>query len=229
LALNGMKTLPGYRDAIRLVAKTVEMKTWPEAGLYYPQLLIFPYTAARAWRDGGAREPEMQVAMGKLLLDLLDLRDRYAREKPRHRGAFPGGEDRSDHLSTALGLITLINIGQETAERMGVSERYTQALDEAVLYLIKIGDEAKPHNQTTEARLGRQTRPRRWDSGLFFAASFWDLGHWRSQPFTVAMVLEALTKYALLHERSGKPFGAARLLIQPDPARSGRLVLAPSL
>ncbi len=228
LALNGMKTLPGYRDAVRLVARTVEMKTWPEAGLYYPQLLIFPYTATRAWRDGGAREPEMRAAMSKLLIDLLDLRDRYARENPDRRGAFPGGEDRSDHLSTALGMISLINIGSEIADQMGVQARYGTAIDEAARYLIRVSRETKPHNKTTTERLGKLQPPRSWDSGLFFAASFWDLGHWRSQPFTVAMVLEALTKYALLHEQSEQPLGAARLRIQFDTARPGRLNLVPT-
>lgn len=229
LALNDMKTLPGYRDAVRLVAATIEKKTWPEAGLYYPQLLIFPYTATRAWRDGGAREPEMRLAMSRLLIDLLDLRDRYARENPDRRGAFPGGEDRSDHLSTALGMISLINIGSDIADQMGVKIRYNAAIDEAARYLIKVGRETKPHNKTTAERLGRYHQPRSWDSGLFFAASFWDLGHWRSQPFTVAMVLEALTKYVLLHERSDKPLGASRLRLQCDPSRPGRLVLSPAL
>jgi hypothetical protein len=51
-------------------------------------------------------------------------------------------------------------------------------------------------------------------SGLFFAASFWDLAHWRSQSFTVAMVLEALTKYALAYDLDDSPAGVRRLKLK---------------
>jgi len=52
-------------------------------------------------------------------------------------------------------------------------------------------------------------------SGLFFAASFWDLAHWRSQAFTVAIALEALTKYALAYDLDLAPMGARRIRLNP--------------
>ncbi|MFZ2961184.1 MAG: hypothetical protein WA705_30255 [Candidatus Ozemobacteraceae bacterium] len=222
LALNNLKSLPGYRESLNLLAATIEQRSWPEAGLYYPQYMIFPYTVTRAFRDGGAREGRMVPAMEKLLLDLLDAQTAWGAATPGHEGAFPGGEDRSDHLSTALGLSSLLNIGRATAIRMGQADRYDRAVSAAAAYLIKTArtrDNLYP--STRKAFPSRGIVAKTWDSGLFFAASFWDLGHWRSEPFTVAMAAEALAKYALGYDLDGKPYSSRRLRLIDD--RSNRL------
>ena len=36
---------------------------------------------------------------------------------------------------------------------------------------------------------------------MFFSASFWELAQWRSKPYTVAMVMEALIKYRLEYHK----------------------------
>ncbi len=216
-----MRHLPGYRDCLRLIADAIRKQAWPQAGLYYPQFMIFPYAASRAWRDGRAREGEMGEAMDRLLLDLLDIQQSWAKREPQHAGAFPGGEDRSDHLSTALGLTTLLNLGRERAARLAVADRFDQAVTAAARYLIAVRQDRAPINPSTRARFAVGSgKVAFWDSGLFFSASFWDLGHWRSQAFTVAMVLEALTKYAIAYDLDDAPFASRRLKLVPAvPAR----------
>jgi len=71
LSLTGNQNLPGYQNSINLISLVIDQHLWPEAGLYYPQRMIFPYTITRAWRDGGARGDQMHTAMKKLLNDLL--------------------------------------------------------------------------------------------------------------------------------------------------------------
>lgn len=206
LGLNRMTDLPGYGDCIELLARAVELKAWPRAGLYYPQNMIFPYCLTRAWRDGEIDSDRLSGVMGKLLGDLLE----EAREhgiRTGRKGAFPGGEDRADHLSTALGLVSLLNIGRGVAEAGGLAERYDEAVEHAVDFLIAERRERKIEFSDTlgGALSGRGVRSRgyTWNSGLFFSASFWDLAHWRSQAFTVAVVTEALAKYVLAYDLGG--------------------------
>lgn len=201
LSLTNSQKLPGYQSSISLVSKVIDKHLWPKAGLYYPQRMIFPYTVTRAWRDGGARGRQMHTAMKKLLKDLLKEQKEWGQKQTKHKGAFPGGVDNSDHLSTALGVISLINIGRGIAKEEGIEKAYDQAIKAGISYLLKSCEWKKPYNSST---IGKYTSSKgecaTWDSGLFFASSFMDLSHWRSQAFTVSMVLEALTKYALAYD-----------------------------
>lgn len=215
MALTGRKDLPGYYDCVRLIRQAAEKHSWPEAGLYYPQNMIFPYTASRAYRDGGAREPEMKQAMQYLLRDLLKAQYRWGQKNPTRKGAFPGGDDKSDHLATALAVTTLLNMGRETAVEGGLAREYDFALRSGVNYLVQQAEWKKVKNRETIGKFNTPgNRCANWLSGLFFAASFWDLAHWRSQAFTTAMVLEALTKYALAYDLDDLPMGARRLKLQ---------------
>ncbi len=206
MALTGRKDLPGYQECVNLILRAAEKHSWPEAGLYYPQNMIFPYTASRAYRDGSAREPEMKAAMQRLMRDLIQAQKDWGERNPTRRGAFPGGDDKSDHLASALGLTTLINIGRSNAAEAGVLKEYDYAVRLGVEYLLSQAIWDAPKNPET---VGKFKTPKdkcaTWLSGLFFAASFWDLAHWRSQAFTVAMVLEALTKYALAYDCDDVP------------------------
>jgi len=206
MALTGRKDLPGYQDCVNLILKAAEKHAWPEAGLYYPQNMIFPYTASRAYRDGSAREPEMKAAMQRIMRDLIVAQKDWGEKNPTRRGAFPGGDDKSDHLASALAVTTLINIGRQNAAEVGLLKEYDHAVLSGVQYLLNQAIWDKPKNPET---VGKFKTPgdkcANWLSGLFFAASFWDLAHWRSQAFTVAMVLEALTKYALAYDCDDVP------------------------
>ena len=216
MALTGSKDLPGYNECARLILKAAETKSWPEAGLYYPQNMIFPYSASRAYRDGNAREPEMKAAMQFLLRDLLKAQVEWGRKNPTRRGAFPGGDDKSDHLSTGLAVISLINIGRENAAEMGLEKEYDAALRAGIDYLLEQCIWQKPKNPETRGKFKTPgNKCATWMSGLFFAASFWDLAHWRSQAFTVAISLEALTKYALAYDLDMAPMGARRIRLNP--------------
>jgi hypothetical protein len=212
MALTGRKDLPGYHDCVRLIKKATEKRAWPEAGLYYPQYMIFPYAASRAFRDGGAREPEMKEAMQFLLRDLLKAQYHWGQKNPTRKGAFPGGDDKSDHLATALAVTTLLNIGRDIAQESGLAREYDYSVRSGVKYLVTQAEWKKPKNKETIGKFKtRKNKCAHWLSGLFFAASFWDLAHWRSQAFTTAMVLEALTKYALAYDLDDVPAGARRL------------------
>ena len=206
MALTGRKDLPGYKDCVNLILKAAEKHAWPEAGLYYPQNMIFPYAASRAYRDGSAREPEMKAAMQRIMRDLIVAQKDWGEKNPTRRGAFPGGDDKSDHLASALAVTTLINIGRPNAAEAGLLKDYDLAISSGVKYLLNQAIWNKPKNPET---VGKFKTPgdkcATWLSGLFFAASFWDLAHWRSQAFTVAMVLEALTKYALAYDCDDVP------------------------
>lgn len=221
LTANNMTNAPGYRECIELCARAIELRSWPRAGLYYPQEVIFPYSVTRAWRDGGMAEKIdaeslaiMKKAMKKLLGDLIKMQE--------ENGAFPGGEDKSNHLSTALGLTSMLNIGRDLAIQAGIETQYDQAVEKAVSYLLKKRIKHKVCFDDTlgvclDSR-GRLEKPKAytWESGLFFAASFWDLAHWRSKAFTVSMVLEALSKYALAYDLGDVTILKGRKLILKD-------------
>ncbi|PKK88750.1 MAG: hypothetical protein CVV64_17265 [Candidatus Wallbacteria bacterium HGW-Wallbacteria-1] len=221
LSANNMTNAPGYMECIKLCAKAIELRAWPGAGLYYPQEIIFPYSVTRAWRDGGMADkidPEslviMKRAMKKLLADLIIMQEKS--------GAFPGGEDKSDHLSTALALTSMLNIGRDLAVEAGLETQFGQAVEKAVSYLLKKRIKHKVCFDDTlgvsiDSR-GRLEKPKAytWESGLFFAASFWDLAHWRSRAFTVSMVLEALSKYALAYDLGDVTILKGRRLILKD-------------
>ena len=215
LSFTGNKDLPGYKNCINLVVNAIKKHAWPEAGLYYPQNMIFPYAVTRAWRDGTAREGQMPAAMKILLKDLLKEQKWWGHRHPRHKGAFPGGDDKSDNLATALGVTALINIGAKTAIEENFLSEYENAIKSGVAYLIKTCKWQKPKNKST---IGVFATPKgrcaTWESGLFFAASFWDLAHWRSQAFTDAMVLEALTKYVLAYDMDLSQIGARKLKLR---------------
>jgi len=202
LGLLGKKGAPGYREACAVVEKAIVLEKWPQCGLYYPQYMIFPYTASRAYRDGGVAE--LEPAMRVLLKQVLAAQRSYAGTSGR-AGAFPGGEDRTDFLSTALGVTTLLNIGADIAEKEGLGADYKSAIEGGISYLQSKRVKYKLKNPDTIGRdaAGRDIYGIYWDSGLFFSASFWDLGHWRSVAFCNAMVLEAFAKYVLAYDQSG--------------------------
>jgi hypothetical protein len=226
LAANGCKGLPGYDDCLRLLARVVQHHLWPEAGIYYPASVIFPYAASRAYRDGGAREGPMRPAMGQLLQQLLDEQVAWGRRHPRHRGAFPGGEDPSDQLATALGLSALLNLGRPLACEAGLAGRFDRGVREAVAYLIRVRRRRRlvyPSPLECGGQGLRHAAVR--ESGLFFSTGT-DLAWWRSQAFTVAMVLEALTKYAVAYDLDGCALGGRRLALVPRPGGAAGLGLA---
>jgi hypothetical protein len=222
LALTGQRATPGYRDAMHLVARCALERHWPEAGLYYPQQMMFPYAASRAWREGGAREPEMTQAMRRLLKDLLDLQDSHARRHPLRAGGFPGGVDPSEAMATAMGLSALLHLGEATAREIGEERRYGAAVERAVKRLLALARRRPRLPGMIEAG----PAPVSWEAGLFFAASFHDLAHWRSEAVTTAAAMEALAKYALEFDRDG---AAPRqcLVIQARERRGLRLRVGP--
>jgi len=203
LAVNDRKGLPGYGECLRLLAKVAEEHLWPEASIYFTQYMIFPYAVSRAYRDGGACEEPMRRAMQCLLCQILDAQVSWGKRHPSHWGAFPGGADSSDHLGTALGLSTLLNLGRPMACEIGQEERFDRGVLAAVAYLIRVRKRYQIVYPSTRQALGQTLRHgATWESGLFFVGEA-DMVHWRSQPFTAAAVLEALAKYAVAYDLPG--------------------------
>jgi hypothetical protein len=226
LALTGNQGLPGYGDCLTLLARVVAERTWPEAGIYYPQRMMFPYTASRAYRDGGACEGAMGPAMRRLLVQVLDEQQAWGCSHPGHAGAFPGGADPSDHLSTALGLSTLLNLGRPLACEAGEAERFDRAVRAAVAYLLRVRKPCRiVYASTRQVFAGTVEHAACWESGLCFGSGT-DLSQWRSQAVTAAAVAEALGKYALAYDFDAPHLGGRRLALVPVPGCPGRLGLA---
>ncbi|MFC1742652.1 hypothetical protein ACFL35_01565 [Candidatus Riflebacteria bacterium] len=220
------KKITGYEETVTLLSKAIKEKRWPEAGLYYPQFMIFPYSVTRAYRDGNIKSPEFKVAMGKLLRDIISC---FEENQKRKEGAFPGGEDRSSDLATALGLTSMLNIGEDVAIIEGVEEKYRKIITQSADFLLNNSRKYKIKNKETYSRFGikkdAKVKGTTWESGLFFAASFWDLANWRSQAFTNSMVLEALLKYRLAYDKGGVSILAGRkLFVQNYFSAEGKLI-----
>ncbi len=198
-ALVGQSDAPGFRSAVELLTDAIATRAWPECGLYYPQLMMFPYAVTRAVRDGAVFDPELDSALRTLLVDLLALQ--------REDGSIPGGLDQGSDLSTALGVVALLNLGEGRAAAIGCGDAYRSAIRGGLAYLVRRMRVSRLHNLDTFNRDARLVSPfdhgRSWRPGLFFAASYQDLGHWYSEAYTAAIVLEAVAKYLLAYDLGG--------------------------
>jgi hypothetical protein len=101
-----------------------------------------------------------------------------------------------------------------TARAIGRATELEAAVKAGVRRLLEDGRRRRPWHPSTLAALGdRNATVWEWDSGLFFASSYWDMAHWRSRAFTAAMALEALVKYVLGYDLGDAPGLSSRLLI----------------
>ena len=217
LGLTDNKDAAGYFEAIDTVADAIENKSWPECGTYYPQNMMFPYAVSRAYRDGSVSSERLEKLMGKLLTDLIVMQEKLGRKHPHMIGAFPGGFDEYADLSTGMGLVTLLNIGEQKARSMGLLERYQTAVETAVDYLLKTRISQKPYAQMALLEANNPvTESFKWKAGTFFSSSDWDLAHWRSEPYTVAIILEGFAKYQLDWQKSDKSLSESMKKIAVD-------------
>ena len=207
LGLAGQGQSETARQVSDLLARAAAFGSWPECGLYYPQRQIFPYTLTRAYREGHVRNPAMATAMTRLLLALLSEQSQLAAKDPDRAGAFSGGADPTFDLATALGLSSLLNIGSDFAQKVGVLAQYQNGVEQALSYLLKSQQAWGIQFSTTFNRDSDHAffpspwdEARRWRAGVFFSASRWSLAQWRSEAYTTAMVLEALVKYGLEYD-----------------------------
>lgn len=185
--LAGVKDMPGLSEADHLLATMIKNKTWIDrCAFYYPQRMMFAYTVTRAFRDtnvlsGATSETRLQFQ--SLVKQILKLQEK--------NGAFPGGYDNSKTLATALATVALLNLGERSAGD-NVLE-YRLAIKNAVRWLIADG---------VYANLGHEKPAIKWEAGIFFAASTWSIAQWRSEAYSTAIVLEALSKFALAYDLS---------------------------
>jgi hypothetical protein len=213
MTLAQKRDAPGFTDAIRLIAQTITDYSWHDASLYYPQKYIFPYSISRAWRDAGIHEPVLDYAMEELMKQVLGEVSRLGSKSGHYAGAFPVNQFNNYYQSTALGLITLMNLGRKTAEYTGLEKQYDDVVNKAVNFLIagRIKSGAR-HEHTRTGFPG--VRPNYWESGVLYSSSVQQLAHWRSHAQTTALILEALTKYILAYDLDEAPLLSRRLLLE---------------
>jgi hypothetical protein len=197
LALNGAHKWAGFEDARKMLVTIVSARAWTDVcDLYYPQSMMLPYALTRAFREGRLfDDPAMRKSMGIVLRDLLEMQE--------NGGAFPGGKDKTLHLSTALATNALLNIGGVIAHDENLFDEYQSAVAKAIRFLLS----GRRHHQlmfSGNSKSGPDNSVRnsgfKWDSGLFFAGTYGDLAQWRSEAYTTAIVLEALVKFVLAYD-----------------------------
>jgi hypothetical protein len=203
LTLTGQTQIEGYQEAVDLVSHAIETQSWEACGTYYPQRQMFPYTVTRAWRDTGLSDDRLNQAMGKLLTDLLADQAQLATDNPDLEGAFPGGVDNSFDLSTALGVVSLLNIGRDIAQKAGQLTAYENSIEKGIAYLLRKAQVSRVMNPETlsEWRHGvYDISAKHWHDGLFFSYTFTNYPQWRSANYTTGIALEALSKYLMAYE-----------------------------
>jgi hypothetical protein len=210
LSMAGLQKMAGYHEALQLVVKCIDDYSWPHSSLYYPEKYVFPYAVSRAWRDAGVRDPLMDQSMPKLMLQLLDEQFRFGKKNPGMAGAFPWDKFGNCMLATALGLITLLNLGRPVAEKCGSYRQFVLATDKAVQFLVR-------HRRAIQARQNSTRRqfpavpPNFWESGVLFTSSLQPLAHWRSHAQATSLVLEAFSKYIIAYDLEESRFMSRRL------------------
>ncbi len=227
--LQGRTDEPAVLEASELMLRAVERRAWPTCGLYYPQRMMFPYVFTRAFRDGHVQNAATQKAAEQLLFDLLAEQDDTARRWPKQAGAFSGGTDPSFDLATALGVTALLNIGPEIPARLNVSERYQEAIQKGIDYLLAHAEDPRIRFDSTFNTNYDQAhfplpwdKSKSWQAGVFFSASNWNLAQWRSQAYSTAIVLEALGKYMLAYDRVVENFVEGRRIHVLQYARNAK-------
>ncbi len=208
LSLLGMDKSPGFKNSCELLAKAIDEKQWPYAGLYYPQLMMFPYAVTRAIREGNIQHKTLLKSRTKLLKDILA----YQQQDSPELIYFPGDAEAyvpetSHHLSTALGLNALLNLGEEVATQADLLEDYQRCIKGNIAYLLNVAKYKRCEFKSTRKAFlaGRQDKIiATWEDGLFFSSTYWDVCHWRSSAISNACVLEALSKYLMLYDIESK-------------------------
>jgi hypothetical protein len=190
LALNGLQEAPGFHESADYLADVVTTRSWLDGScaLYYPQRYTFPYSLTRAFRDAGASSPKLNQAMDKLMIDLL--KEQYL------DGHWYIKTDGTSDYSTALALVSLLNLGEKRAIKLNIEKDYNRAIQKALSYLHY-------HKDLLPSDSGLGANAYRWQSGLFFSAEEPQLGTWRSAAITNAIVAEAFAKYLMGYHRTG--------------------------
>jgi len=208
LALLGKNNEPGYAEAQALIRQSSESGHWHKEWLFYPNIMAFPYAVSRAYRDGRARGVDLEVALGKLMIDILEMGQKLALEQPDLLGAFPGGGDSSYEMSTALALTFLLNAGNETARNVGKTTEYTNALLDGIRFLI---GKSRPLIRKHEGK--KQSVGLVWAEGVFFSGDPQNIAVWVAQSLTTAFALEAFTKFRLGYDLGGPTLLEGRALV----------------
>jgi hypothetical protein len=225
LALSGKTSVPGYEDTISLLVKAIEEDGWMDASLYYPQRYIFPYAISRAWRDAGVRGPGLDQALDRLMIRILEDNISFEGKDGHIPGAFPWNKYDNYIQSTALALITLLNLGRNRAASLGMPKEYDRIVEESVKLLLN-GRQPVRSRQKVTAGTFPGTKPNFWESGILYSSSVQQLAHWRSHAQATSLVLEALAKYLLGYDHSGESFLSGKLRLHIDNSKKALVVVS---
>jgi len=204
LGLSGHQDDPVVQSTLGVLNRAIDLEAWPYCGLYYPHKMMLPYTLTRAYRDGGLQHPGMKQALGRIVIRLLADQKETKALNARHAGAFSGGVDQTYDLATALAVNALLNIGRDIPRDLGLLDDYQHAIEQGIQFLLK--HKELMDVQFPEALAGIYQPGQRaavWKPGIFFSASVQKAAQWRSEPYTAAIVVEALAKYLLAWDYGG--------------------------
>lgn len=213
LTMYRLENMKGYQNAVDLMIKYMEENIWSLSSLYYPNKLQFPHAVSRAWREGGIKNPCLERALSKLLADLLREQNCFEKAYPSMTGAFPCGADGNYLYSTALFLVSLLNLGHHLAEEAEKVTNYKRAVDHAVDFILKNKQTTKTVNSGHPQLPGNEPLIY-WNSGVLYSSSIRDLAEWRSDEQTTALVAEGLAKYLLGYDSPDNQLPGGQLQLQ---------------
>ena len=216
ISLSGLKDKPEYRPAYEASCNAItnvildekgnirrrnsgridgrdDDAVWRYCGLFYPAHMVFPYKLSRAVRDGGAckdlsdsaEQTRFNQAMGALMQELAD--------EQKH-GEWYETLDKTRELPTALGVVTLLNFGQEVAKIAGISN--SELSDRIRMGLMSLHRMKQSHGR----RGGLPVYS--LQAGTFFGGgTVNEIALWKSAPFATAIFLEASIKYMMGYDQ----------------------------
>jgi len=215
LSLAGKSNLPGFAEATKLLSRVIEEKTWSKASLYYPEKMFFPYALSRAIRDAGLNSSDICRALPILVKSILEEQITHMKNNLNQVGASSGINVESTYLATALGLVTLLNIGNSVAKEIGMLKAYDDVIENGIQFLITSRNPDKVNNRDKSPLLSG-IRPDYWKSGVLYSSSVQSLSHWYSNPHTTSLTIEALTKYLLNYDLISESGYSPQLCIIDD-------------
>lgn len=196
LSLSGRSDEQGYTSTATLLARAIKEQLWKEGNIYYPEKLCFPYALSRAIREARGTITTLDTVIPVLVHDLINEQQVFEQLHPGLCGVFPPCDSVSTVMATALGLNTLLNLGELQARKAGLEHEFRSLISRSVQFLLT----QQEQNRTMFRK--PKDPPVSWPSGPLFSSSIHELAYWYSDALTTGLVVEALSKYALEYDRT---------------------------
>ncbi len=183
-----------------------ESPVWRHCGLFYPSHMLFPYMISRAVRDGNActdltektDQERFDKAMTSLMKEIVKEQDQD--DENKSSGEWYETMDSTIALPSALGAVTLLNLGEKTAQQAEItSNELSTRIEAGIQAFIN-----KRKIEDSQNDLPNYSLP----GGTFFGGgTVNEIALWKSAPFTAAVSLEAATKYIMNWQKNADQNG----------------------